>query len=90
MGKTDYQEILRPDFWKSDRPGPEKFPEHMVPIEPGKSISIPLKIIYHERILRGRPLTISVGYETELEFAMQYGTWSGSIHSKPVTVNVIE
>ena len=90
VGKTDYREILRPDAWKSDRPRPEEFPKHIVTIEPGKSISIPLKITYYDEFLRGHPLTISVGYESQLEFARRYGTWSGSINSKPVTVKVIE
>jgi hypothetical protein len=90
VGRTDYTEVLRPDFWKSDRPKPEEFPDHVVAIEPGKSISIPLKIRYYDEIVRGHPLTISVGYETESEFAKRYGTWSGSIRSKPVMVNVIE
>ena len=90
VGKTDYREILRPDFWKSDRPRPEEFPKHIVTIEPGKSISIPLKITYYDEFLRGHPLTISVGYESQPEFGKRYGTWSGSINSKPVTVKVIE
>ena len=90
VGKTDYTEILRPDVWKSDRPPPSEFPKHIVTIEAGKSISIPLKIRYYEDILRGQPLTISVGYETESAFAKQYGTWVGSIRSQPVTVDVIE
>jgi len=90
VGKTDYTEVLHPDFWKSDRPRPDEFPEHIVTIESGKSISIPLKIRYYDEIVRGHPLTISVGYEAESAFAKRFGTWSGSIHSKPVTVNVIE
>jgi hypothetical protein len=90
VGKTDYTEVLRPDVWKSDRPRAEEFPKHIVAIEPGKRISIPLKIRYYDEILRGHPLTISVGYETEPTFAKRYGTWSGSIRSKPVMVNVIE
>jgi len=90
VGRTDYTEVLCPDFWKSDGPRPEEFPKHIVTIESGKSISIPFKIIYYDEILRGHPLTISVRYETGPAFAKRYGTWSGSIHSKPVTVNVIE
>ena len=88
--KAHYVEIVRPDLWKSDRPGPEEFPKKIVNIAPGKSVSIPLKIRYCDQFVRGKPLTISAGYETGAAFARMYGTWSGSIRSKPVTVTVTE
>ena len=90
VGRTDYEEVLRPDVWKSDRPRPEEFLRHIITIEPGKSASLPLKIKYYDEFQWGVPLTISVGYETQPAFANRYGTWSGSIQSKPVTVNVVE
>ena len=90
VGRTDYRVVLRPDFWKSDSPRPQEFPRHIVSIEPGQSISLPLKFRYYDELQRLRPLTISVGYETLPAFANRYGTWAGSVQSKPVTVNVVE
>src|SRR4030095_7309801 len=69
---------------------PEDFPRHIVSIEPGQSIALPLKFRYYDELQRLKPLTISVGYETLPAFANRYETWTGSVQSKPVTVNVIE
>ena len=41
IGTTEYEEVRRPDFWKSDRPTQGEFPKHIVTIESAASISIP-------------------------------------------------
>lgn len=88
--KSNYDEVFRPDRWKSDSPRPDEFLKHIVSIEPEKNISLPFKVMYNAEFITGHPLTITAGYETGEEFARRYGIWFGSIRAKPVTVTVIE
>jgi hypothetical protein len=90
--KGNYQESFSPDWWKTNRPKPERFAEKIVTLSPNETFTIPFKIHYeyNAEFFRGRPLTISSRYSISPTFAEQYGTWAGSIDAKPVTVNVIE
>ena len=68
------------------------FVENIVTLNPKDTFTFQIKINYADgvKFWRGQPLTISSGYSTGEKFAKKYGTWSGAIKAKPVTVNVIE
>ena len=90
--KGNYQENFSPDWWRSNKPKPEKFIEKILTLSPNQTLTIPFRIEYEHsaEFFRGQRLTISSRYSISKQFAELYGTWAGSIEAKPVTIDVVE
>ncbi len=82
-----YEEMFRPDSWKSDRPHDGQFKEHIVLLKPGETTSITSRIC-RDRLKGYKKTSVRMGYEIGEEFAGQHYTWSGKVTTGAVEIEV--
>jgi uncharacterized protein (TIGR03067 family) len=86
-GQGWYEEVFRPDRWKSDRPRAADMARQIVTLQPGKIFSFPIELdasnYRHIEFLK-----IEMGYETAKSFAATHQTWAGSVRANPVLVRI--
>jgi HEAT repeat protein len=83
MGEDFFEEIFRPDIWKSDRPTDKKIKENITAVQPDESVFLPMNFRY----TGWDTITLKAGYEIGEEFAREHGTWRGIVSAEPIVLN---